>query len=433
MGFQFFSRKPKPEIYLILDIGTESIKALILEKKPAQILQGKIWAGEEEKICVLGSSLEYYDQFSVFLTPQFEREVIKMAVSKAITELKRQTGIKSKSVIMGLPSRATLTVPTSSGQNIAERVKVVLLGLPPNIFVSRVVFQSLKRKEKGVIKEKEKEEILKDVLEQGKKKISQIYAQEKGILPNDLQFLNLRILETKIDGYAVPDVLDYDGKNLDFRLLVSFLPKYYLETSFSGYFSPFPIVKELGFEISGITATAERLCPFLVQSPEAIFLDIGGEATQIFLAKNGLFEKISEFNKGGKDFSQVLSERLGLDESSARDLKHRYSRGDISEESRQTLRDFFETAAKAWFKDLKSELKKMDCGIFPSDILIFGGGALLPEVKEFLEEGEWENISFAEPPKVKLLKPKDFINIEEKIGLTSQNTPTLLIYYCIEN
>jgi len=380
MRLNFFSRGSKPEIYLVLDIGTEAVKALILEKK-------------EEEVSVLGSSLEYYDRFSAFLTSQFESEVIKRTILRAIGELEKESGIKKKALI---------------------------LGLPPNIFVSRVISQHYKRKEDGFIEKKEKEEILKEILEKGRKKIAQIYAEEKGILPADLRILSLKIIETKIDGYFVPDISDFDGKNLEFRLLATLLPKYCLEEN---------IVKELGFEILRVVNEVEGLIPFLSQQPAGIFLDIGGEVTQIFLAKNGLFEKIGEFKGGGKDFSSALSERLGLDESAARFLKQQYAKRDLTEDSRKRIREFFEIGVWSWFKNLKEKLKEMSSGIFPSEFFIFGGGALLPEIEEILKQGDWEDISFAEPPKVKFLAPADLMKIEKKKGLNSQNTPIFLISY----
>jgi cell division ATPase FtsA len=378
----FFSRAPKPEIHFVLDIGTESVKGLILEKKPALASAA---AGEEEKISVLGSSLEYYDRFSAFSTSQFEREVIKRTILKSIADLERESGIKKKALI---------------------------LGLPPNIFVSRVIFQSHKRKEGGLIEKKEKEEILKEILEKGRKEIAKIHAEERGILPEDLRLLSLKILETKIDGYAVPDISDFDGKNLEFRLLAALLPKYYSEEN---------IVKELGFEISGVNNEVEGLIPFLSQEPEGIFLDIGGEVTQIFLAKKGLLEKICEFKGGGKDFSNALSERLGLDEPAARALKHQYAKRDVTEDSRKRISKFFEIGAWSWFKNLKEKLKEMSSGIFPSELFIFGGGALLPEIEEILEQGDWEDISFAASPKVELLQFKN-------LNLSPQYISPLLCY-----
>jgi cell division ATPase FtsA len=408
MGFQIFSRKKKPEVDLVLDIGTEAVKALLLEKK-------------EKEISVLGKAREYYDQYSAFFSPYFEREIIKRTISKVIKDLERETKLKTSSLI---------------------------LTLPPDIFVSRIISQSLKRKG-GLIGKKEKEEILEKVTREGKKKMSQIYGREKGLLPWDLQFLELnpenepgnsklakkqemvcqgvRILETKIDGYLVPDILNYGGRNLEFRILAHFLPRDYLISNFF----PVSILEEMGFEtlkifhqVGGlISLNLEGTCPEL---GEGIFLDIGGELSQIFLAKNGNLEKISEFKTGGKEFSQILSERLGLQEPDARILKHRYSKRDLTEESRQRIREFFETVLKIWFKNLREKLKEMSSGIFPSEIFIFGGGSLLPEIEEILEQGDWGDISFSQPPKVKFLQPQG-------LNLSPQYVPALLSYYAQKN
>lgn len=394
MGFQTFSRTKKPEIDLVLDIGTEAVKGVIFERK--------------EGISVLGSSVEYYDQYSAFFTPYFEREIIKRTISKVIKELERETKLKASSVI---------------------------LTLPPDIFVSRIISQSYKRKapkdpglnlrpgpmgQGGLIGKKEKEEVLEKLRREGKKKISQIYGKEKGILPQHLQFLELKILETKIDGYLVPDILNYAGRNLEFRMLTNFLPRDYLISNFS----PVSILKEMDFESLRISHPVEGL--ILTQNLEGILLDIGGKLTQIFLAKNGNLEKISEFTQGGKEFSQILSERLGLEESDARILKYRYSKKDLTEESRQRIREFFEETLKIWFRNLKEKLKEMSPGIFPSEIFIFGGASLLPEIKEILEEGDWEALSFSQPLKIKFLQPLG-------LNLSPQYVPALLSYYGKKN
>jgi len=394
-------------VNLVLDIGTEAVKGLIFEKN--------------EKISVLGSSLEYYDQYSTFFTPYFEREIIKRTISKVLKELERETKLNPvrKEALKSI--RDVISEGKREGLSNGVKPVSVILSLPPDIFGSRVIVQSYKRKG-GLIGKKEREEILERVRSEGKKKISQIYGKEKGILAEHLQILDLKILEIKIDGYLVPDILNYAGRNLEFRILANFLPRDYLISNFS----PVSILKEMDFERLRISHPVEGL--ILTQNLEGIFLDIGGKLTQIFLAKNGNLEKISEFNRGGKEFSQLLSERLGLEESDARSLKERYSKRDITEESRQRIREFFDGALKIWFKNLKEKLREMSSGIFPAEIFIFGGGGLLPEIEEILEEGDWGDVSFSQPPKIKFLQPPG-------LNLSSQYISPLLCYYasCIGN
>ncbi|PIS39766.1 MAG: hypothetical protein COT33_00235 [Candidatus Nealsonbacteria bacterium CG08_land_8_20_14_0_20_38_20] len=416
----FLKRQKEKELFLVLDIGTEAVKVLIFEKR-----QGKI--------SVLGGGLEYFDRFRALESGKFETEVIKKTISKAVEEAQKESGVKTNSIFLGFScdilKGRTISYSLKRKENkflfLKNQVSV------PKFFKFRNRESEIKNKR---VDEKEEGEIKETVLREAKKKIAESYALQKGILPQDIQFQELRILETKIDGYRVPSLLGYDGEKADFKILATFLPKYYLESNFSDFISPpiIPIIREMGFKILEIRHPIVGLLSFLSQYPDALLLDIGGEVTQIFLAKRGILEEISEFETGGRQFSQILSENLGLSELEARNLKHRYSKRDLTEESRREIGKLLKISTHLWFQGLKEKLREIGSGIFPSEFFIFGGGALLPEIEEILEQGDWEDISFAEPPKVKFLQSKDLINIEEKIGLTAQNTPSLLNYHSIK-
>lgn len=394
-------KKEKAEIFLGLDIGTEAVKAIIFsfsEKK-------------DKKITILGNSFSYFDSYGIFDSKDFETDVIKKTISKTIEEAKSK---------------------------VNQRPNLTLLGLPANILKGRIVFQSFKRENsQSIIDKKEKEVIYQKILSKTQKEISQIFARESGILPKDIHFINLKILEIKIDGYAVSAIQGYDGKNLDFRILAIFLPKYYLEN----------IKKIIQGLISGgleILNLAEVL-PYFFRNKVAdgIFLDVGGNLTQIFLVNNGELNKVDEFEIGGETFSQTLSQSLGLEISEARALKENYSKGELSEEGvRKRVREIFSQSLEDWFKNLKLKLKiqmsfreggviagTATGSLLSSTFFLFGGGSQLPEIQEILEEGDWEGFSFFTPPKVKFIYPKDFRNIEDitKKLNSPQDVPLLLI------
>lgn len=357
MKIGFLGSKKEEEHFLALDIGTEAVKALI-------------FCRQNGKITILGASSQYYDQFGVFNGRDFEKEVFKKAVAKAAEDARGGVRLKI------LPA--------------------VFLGLPADIFKGRVVFQSSKRKNpKEIIDEKEKEEICQGVLKTAEKKISQDFSQISGILPQELEFLSLEILEVKIDGYEVPDLQGYQGENLEFRILATFAPKYYLQNFRE-------ILKDLDFGVLEIIHEVQNLIKVFKEN-NAIFLDIGGEVTQIFLMKDGKLEIIHEFGLGGRVFSQALSRTLGLSEEEARNFKERYVRMQFSEETRKRIKEIFSDAAKEWFGKFKSRLKTHK-GLLPSTIFLFGGGSELPEIAEILEEGGWE---------VKFILPKQ-LNVDDK-------------------
>lgn len=258
--------------------------------------------------------------------------------------------------------------------------KEILVGLPPDIHQSRVVFQKFQRENpRKIISKEEERKICQTILGEIKLAISQEFAGTSGILPQELEFLDSEVLETKIDGYGVPKLASYQGKTLEFRVFSSFSPRWHLE-NFQGIF------QELDFQ------KVKIIYPFLdlirkFKGGSLAFLDVGGEVTQIFLIKNGELEKTCQFLMGGKDFSQALSEKFGLDEIRARILKEGYSRGEMAEPTRQRIKEVLINVAQEWLVDLQSKFENLGES-FPRAVFLAGGGSRLPEIREVLEEKE---------------------------------------------
>ena len=373
----FGLKRKKAETTLLIDVGTETVKALLFEEKG-------------QKIEILGSSLEYFDRYGIFDSRDFETDVLKKAISRAIQK------------------------PLAAAKGEEEMNKSVILGLPAHILKARVIRQSLKREEpkKIIIDGKEEKEIFQKVLEKAKRNICQIYSEQSGILPEDIQFINLKILEMKIDGYLVPAIQKYEGKTLDFIILATFLPNYYLKKIKN-------IIESLGLTIKAVIQNAQGLNSYINENTDKIFLDIGGTITQIFLVKGGVLEKIDEFPIGGQIFSKAISEKLGLRETEARILKERYSKRELSKESSERIKEIIWFPSQVWFRNLKLKLKEMTARHpLPLNIILFGGGSQLPDVQDILKNGDWESVSSGGKFEVQIFCP------EEKIpeGIKTLNT-----------
>jgi len=369
-------------------VGTETVKALLFEEHSffSTLRCARVFEESGQKIKILGSSLEYFDRYGIFDSRDFETDVLKKAISRAIKNL-------------------------GKGE---EMNKSVILGLPAHILKARVIRQSLKREEpkKIIIDEKEEKEIFQKVLEKAKRNICQIYSEQSGILPEDIQFINLKILEMKIDGYLVPAIQKYEGKTLDFIILATFLPNYYLKKIKN-------IIESLGLTIKAVIQNAQGLNSYINENTDKIFLDIGGTITQIFLVKGGVLEKIDEFPIGGQIFSKAISEKLGLRETEARILKERYSKRELSKESSERIKEIIWFPCQIWFRNLKLKLKEMTARHpLPLNIILFGGGSQLPDVQDILKNGDWESVSSGGKFEVQIFCP------EEKIpeGIKTLNT-----------
>lgn len=387
MKFNFlFSQRKKPEYFLVLDIGTETVKTLIFRK-------------ENNKNIIVGRILEYFAPTEVFGDFDFQEEILQKTISKAINEV----------------------------QTIAKvKIKNLFLGLPANILRGRIIWQNFQRKNpKETINDIEERKIYEEVFNQIKIKLSQEFAQKTGLLPHDFYFSNLKILKTKIDGYKVLSIRNLNGRNLEFNVLAVFISKYQLEKIKK-------ICQNLNLKILKIVHLAENL-PYIFSDEKinAIFIDIGGKLTNIFLVEKGELVGISEFNKGGADFTQRVSQNLGLFFPEARILKEDYSKLLLTEEINQRIKEIFSDSLQNWFENLKEKFKKFPHKLLPSNLFLFGGGSLLPEIPEILEKGNFANLTFISQPKVGLIYPESLKDIEDKTHIlnTPQDIPLLLIYY----
>ncbi len=327
MGFDFFWRKKKNDI-LVLDIGTEAVKAVFYQL-------GK----EKEEIRILGRALEYFEKFGVFDGRDFGTLIMKKAISGVIKKTYRK---KAKT----------------------------LVSLPPNIFKARIAkLNFIRERSKEKISPREQTVILNQIFDKARRKIFQQFAKDFGILASDIRWIAFEILDIKIEGYSVHNLRGYRGRELEFKLLITFLPKYY-------FGSMEKIFKDLGLKISRIIHLAEALPSFFKDKiSDGVFIDIGGRVSQFLILRNKQIVEIMEIDKGGEDFTEELSQTLGIDKEFARVLKERYSSGDLSQGSAERLREVFSQQRRAWQQE----------GLvhsFSSPIFLFGGGSLLPEIKK---------------------------------------------------
>lgn len=373
MGSYFFGTKRKKEkLFLVLDIGTEAVKALVYRK-------------DNSEIAILGAATQYFERYGLFNGKIFEVNVIKKSVLKAIEQVQSQ------------------------GQNLKKLP--VLLTLGPDILKARVSLQSFEQDKrlKSKISKTQEKAIFQQVLKKAQEEIYQRFSKESGILSKDIEMISLRILEMKINGYSVSKLQGYIGKDLEIRVLATFLLKHYLE-------SIKRIFADLELKIFKIVHSAESLS-FTFSGEEVkdgVFFDIGGDISQFFLVKRGSLEQINELRVGGKAFSQKISDALGIDEESARILKERYANKLLSREVGQRIRKILLLEKRAWQQDLELKIGRINS----SNIQLFGGASLLPEIQELLSGA-------------KIIYPKDFKNIKDKTKSLKnpQYIPCLLTCY----
>jgi len=382
--FIYKTKKKKKQNFLVIDIGSKEIKGLILEK-------------ENKKNRIKKFSSETFKKFSTFQTNNFENEVFKKAFSKVLIEL----GLENDSL------------PTTT-----------LIGLNPEILKAKITNFSIKRDDYEKMIRKDNE-TLESILDRAQRETIKNFIKDNDqLLINDFQIIRKNIIERKVSGYKVSSVKSCNGKIFSFKVLVIFTLKRYLKIIdfVKTFFNSKNIL--LVHKTQGIFSWLKNRKKF-----SGVFIDIGSNFTQIFLLNDGLIKHTLEIKIGGDIFTKTLSEKLGLTYEEAENLKIKFSKGNISSNSKRIIEEFLSKPLNSWFDNLKQELKKCcnDFDLFlPKNFYIFGGGSLLPGIKNVLKNGDWEDLPILNTSKsIKFILPNNlpvkdesgFLNSSKEVGI----------------
>ncbi|GEM_PF-6091912 len=292
------------------------------------------------------------------------------------------------------------------GKVKGQNIDTVLLSFPPTLWESRVLNERMERGNASlIIDSAEKGIILQDLFAKARASLAERIQDSSGILAGDIRIHKMHVLAYTIDGYYVQDILGFDGRYLDVRILAVFTLVKHL-----------PIVDNIIQRFSGVPCRiihlTETLHGFSHKSQQdAIYIDMGDASCRIAVTQGQRVAFVDEVARGGKDFTLYLQDVLSLGENTAEDFKERYASGDFSLPLREGVKGGFGRIAEDLMRLVCKSLMKTNVSL-PSSIFLFGGGAILPEVKEVFENNAFNGLAFHSKPCVSFLAPKDLWTVE---------------------
>ena len=387
-------KNKKENLFLGLDIGTEAVKASVFLK--------------EKNSKILGYSCCYYQKYGTFDTKEFFKDLLKDAVLKAVKGACQNVALSE--------------IPVALKDRIAKEKKwKVVLTLSPLHLKARTVNVFFERKnQEKALSAREERNIEENIFFQARKKISDDFQRETGILPAEIEWISLKTLRKKVDGYEISRLKGHKGKDLAFEIMAVFCPEYY-----------FRKIKNILGEIDFKVVKTVHLAESLAGKESRLILDVGGEATQGIFLQNGRPVSVFEFPKGGSEFTEKLSEDLGIDETTARTLKERYGAGSLQKDTSAKMRSIFAPQRKVWYDEFKEKADNFH--IVPSRIGFMGGGAEIQDIKNVLKESladEFQRSGLSYSAEIEKIYPssiKNGLEILTKGINTAQASPLLCI------
>ena len=265
-------------------------------------------------------------------------------------------------------------------------------------------------------------------------KVRKELSWETGFSELDVKLINAAIVDVRIDGYKVTNPLGFQGKDVSIATFNAYAPLVHLGALQS-------IAQELDLDLLSVACQpyAVARCMGTENSVEfsAIFIDIGGGTTDVAVVRDGGIEGAKMFALGGRAFTKRISQELGVNFTEAEKIKIKYSQDKLEDKIKEKVKKAIDSDCKIWLSGVElalSEFSNVD--LLPSQILLCGGGSVLPGIKSSLLSDKWtNNLPFAKKPNVYYIKPQDVTNIIDKTKqLTSQQdiTPMSLANLAID-
>lgn len=256
---------------------------------------------------------------------------------------------------------------------------------------------------------------------------------ETGYNEIDVKLINAAIVDVRIDGYKVTNPIGFQGKEVSVSIFNAFAPLVH-------YGALQTIASEIDKELLAITAEPYAITRALENDDAkfgAIFIDVGGGTTDIAVVRNGILEGTKMFTLGGRTFTKRLAQSLNISFTEADEIKIAYANDKLEKQSYRIVREAMKSDCEVWLSGVTLTLGEFeDIDVLPSKILLCGGGANLPEIREVLESREWvKSLPFAKKPQVSFVNTKYISSLVDETKSLDQPedvTPLALAHLGLE-
>lgn len=391
MGLFFRKRaRPRKEHLLVLDIGTEFVKALVLEKVKEQGL-------------IIGFDRKRQSVNNMRAGAVADIDGVAFVCKQAVEQAVKMSRTRPNKAVIGIAG---------------EFIK----GATTNF-----VYQRVNPEER--IDLAEMKNIVQKIQWRAFDKIRSQLSLETGQPEIEIRLVNALVPEIRIDNYEVTNPLDFQGKEVFLSIFNIYAPLVHLSALEN-------IAEKLGIKLISIAAEPYALTKTSSFNPRsgAIFIDIGGGTTDIALVRQGRVEGIKSFALAGRTFTKRLCREFDLEVNEAEEMKIRYANRQFSPGVHRKIGEIFRKDVAIWldgvdlvleeFNQIQPEKKSREeyVQFFPSTILLCGGGSLLPGIKNILRkeivQQEWmEKFPFVNPLQIKFIRSNQIGNIFDRTSL----------------
>lgn len=301
------------------------------------------------------------------------------------------------------------------GAFLEKETPRTVINLSPSIFKARPKEFSFQRNDsKAPFSEYIEQELVRMMKDMLTASAPQEFSAASGIAQAEFLLHDMRVLRWYIDGYEVPRLKGFQGKEVKCSVLATFLLR-----SWSKALETFKKART-GKDVF-LMHEAQVLQKFAAaHNMHGTFVNIGDLFTHAVGIKEGTVLFATEFNVGGDRFTYIVEQLLGMNASTAREFKESYSRGKLSDAMTKRVQEAFLPEASR-IGTMVQERMQLYPALLLDPVFLFGGGAHVPDIQK----------AFSQEREARLLLPQDILSVSRLDASNPQYTSLVLQLYGI--
>lgn len=377
----FKKTKNTSSYFLTVDVGSKNCKVLLFEKKPAE-------DDSDPSLKVVGSSKVAQREGAMYVGIPLDIRNVTETLEEAVAEAKLfLEGAKVKDSFLGL-----------SGEMVSYLTTRMRLsrGNPD---------KEISEKELRRIEDKAHRAAYMEAC----KEIS----ARKGRTDLEAVVINSAVTDVEVDEFPATDPIGFKGEKVELSFFNAVAPQERLLTLEN-------ILRSARLNVQAITSGMYAVLLALLKEKDiddfsGLFIDIGGQKTDIGVVFENAIVSSRTLPLGGEDFSEAVAEEKSISIGDAERRKISFSEKELEDSDVQRA---LSKAGDIWASSLKTALSEMESvEALPSDIYLFGGGAELPILSEKLADSSWgDSLPIPGTVDIRVLDPGDFKFCTDETG-----------------
>ncbi len=386
------TEEQQPSYLSVIDLGTEYVKALVVEVDDSQATIVGYGTARHQAPCVAGGRLA--DVGAVVATCE-----------QALCQAEDMTEATCAGKVV--PDQAVLSVPDPVVRGEAFAIRHHRAQSRQPITASELE-AALQRLQRAALRR----------------------LHDEGAAADEVTVLDTALVEMCVDGHRVTDPVGFRGQVLDVVVFNVVAP--------DGLLAALDAVAE-GLEVEPLAlAFGGRPLVRCLPADGALVLDVGGRATAVYRVRNGEVAAMRHLPLGGTALTHRLSEAFDLSWARAEGLKRAYGDGRLDDDGVAAVQRVLWPLVAEWLAGVGGAMKDM-AGVEPLPHLIYlcGGGSQLPDVERGLRSLEWANgVAFERYPEVQVVEPEDIGQVSDRaqcsLGRSGVMAQTLARWVLVE-